>query len=77
VELTQTRRLFGGLHPLCGIGVTSRIDFTSNGAHHQIGASVGIAPVIADAERDVLAMADAACYAAKSAGRGRVVVSGD
>src|SRR5947199_5783027 len=24
-----TRRLFGGLQPLCGIGVTSRIDFTS------------------------------------------------
>src|SRR5207249_5608944 len=24
-----TRRLFGGRHPLCGIGVTSRIDFTS------------------------------------------------
>src|SRR6266436_2973124 len=25
----QTLLLFGGLHPLCGIGVTSRIDFTS------------------------------------------------
>src|SRR6476660_9106261 len=24
-----TRRLLGGRHPLCGIGVTSRIDFTS------------------------------------------------
>src|SRR6266571_302518 len=24
-----TRLLFGGRHPLCGIGVTSRIDFTS------------------------------------------------
>src|SRR5436189_3428025 len=24
-----TRLRFGGLHPLCGIGVTSRIDFTS------------------------------------------------
>src|SRR5690606_15317300 len=26
---TQTRRRFDGRHPLCGIGVTSRIDFTS------------------------------------------------
>src|SRR4051794_13242320 len=25
----QTRRRFGGRHPLCGIGVTSRIDLTS------------------------------------------------
>jgi diguanylate cyclase (GGDEF)-like protein/PAS domain S-box-containing protein len=55
----------------------TRIEFASNGATYRIGASVGIAPVIAGAERDVLAMADAACYAAKSAGRGRVIVSGD
>jgi diguanylate cyclase (GGDEF)-like protein/PAS domain S-box-containing protein len=55
----------------------TRIEFAWNGATHRIGASVGIAPVIAGAERDVLAMADAACYAAKSAGRGRVVISGD
>lgn len=56
------------------------IDFTSNGTQYRIGASVGVAPVMANAERaerDVLAMADAACYAAKSAGRGRVAVSGD
>src|SRR5262245_51267741 len=26
---TYTRSFFGGRHPLCGIGVTSRIDFTS------------------------------------------------
>src|ERR1700730_9206166 len=26
--LLYTRRRFGGLQPLCGIGVTSRIDFT-------------------------------------------------
>jgi diguanylate cyclase (GGDEF)-like protein/PAS domain S-box-containing protein len=55
----------------------ARVDFAWNGVAHHIGASVGIAAVMADAERDVLAMADAACYAAKSAGRGRVVVSGD
>src|SRR5262245_45048330 len=27
--MPQTRRLFVGRHPLCGIGVTSRIDLTS------------------------------------------------
>jgi diguanylate cyclase (GGDEF)-like protein/PAS domain S-box-containing protein len=55
----------------------SRIDFAWNNIHYSIGASVGIAPVIPDAERDVLAMADAACYAAKASGRGRVVAAGD
>jgi hypothetical protein len=29
-NLSHTLRRFGGLHPLCGIGVTSRIDFTSS-----------------------------------------------
>src|SRR5262249_32022451 len=29
VTSSQTRRRFGGRQPLCGIGVTSRIDFTS------------------------------------------------
>jgi diguanylate cyclase (GGDEF)-like protein/PAS domain S-box-containing protein len=53
------------------------IDFSWNSTHYSIGASVGIAPVIPDAERDVLAMADAACYAAKASGRGRVVAAGD
>jgi diguanylate cyclase (GGDEF)-like protein/PAS domain S-box-containing protein len=53
------------------------IAFEWNGAAYSIGASVGIAPVLPEAERDVLAMADAACYAAKAAGRGRVAAAGD
>jgi diguanylate cyclase (GGDEF)-like protein len=53
------------------------IEFEWNGVVYSIGASVGIAPVLPDAERDVLAMADAACYAAKAAGRGRVAAAGD
>jgi diguanylate cyclase (GGDEF)-like protein/PAS domain S-box-containing protein len=53
------------------------IDFEWSGVAYSIGASVGLAPVIAGAERDVLAMADAACYAAKAAGRGRVSAAGD
>ena len=51
------------------------LEFEWGGVSYSIGASVGIARVIAEAERDVLAMADAACYAAKAAGRGRVVVA--
>jgi diguanylate cyclase (GGDEF)-like protein/PAS domain S-box-containing protein len=54
-----------------------RINFSWNNTHYAIGASVGVAPVISEAERDVLAMADAACYAAKASGRGRVVAAGD
>ncbi len=57
-----------------GIGA---IAFEWNGVSYSIGASVGIAPVLPEAERDVLAMADAACYAAKAAGRGRVAAAGD
>ena len=53
------------------------IDFEWGGVTYAIGASVGMAPVLPDAERDVLAMADAACYAAKAGGRGRVAASGD
>ncbi len=54
-----------------------QLDFTWNGDHYTIGASGGIAPVFADSEHDVLAIADAACYAAKASGRGRVVAAGD
>ncbi|HVY52032.1 MAG TPA: PAS domain S-box protein [Devosia sp.] len=48
------------------------IDFVWNGAHYRIGASVGVAAITADLSRDPLAEADAACYAAKAEGRGRV-----
>jgi diguanylate cyclase (GGDEF)-like protein/PAS domain S-box-containing protein len=53
------------------------IEFEWSGVAYSVGASVGLAPVIPEAERDVLAMADAACYAAKAAGRGRVAAAGD
>ena len=55
----------------------ARIAFEWNGAAYSVGASIGLAPVRPDAERDVLALADAACYAAKAAGRGRVMAAGD
>ena len=50
------------------------IGFEWSGTRYSIGASVGIAP-INRTEKDVLRDADEACYAAKAAGRGRVVVS--
>jgi diguanylate cyclase len=55
----------------------SAIPFEWNGAAYSIGASVGIAPINREVEQDVLRAADAACYAAKAAGRGRVVASTD
>jgi diguanylate cyclase (GGDEF)-like protein/PAS domain S-box-containing protein len=53
------------------------IDFRWNGSHYAIGASVGIAPISREVDQDVLRAADEACYAAKAAGRGRVVAVGD
>jgi diguanylate cyclase (GGDEF)-like protein/PAS domain S-box-containing protein len=52
------------------------IEFVWNGTTYRIGASVGITPVTKDAESAlaVTGEADAACYAAKRAGRGRAVV---
>lgn len=52
------------------------ISFHWTGTTYHIGASIGIAPVTreADSVHAVTAEADAACYAAKRAGRGRVVV---
>ncbi len=52
------------------------LTFNWNGNRHMIGASIGIARIAPDTIlRDPLAAADAACYAAKAAGRGRVMVS--
>jgi diguanylate cyclase (GGDEF)-like protein/PAS domain S-box-containing protein len=51
------------------------IDFAWNGASYRIGASVGVAMVGGDPGCDPLAAADAACYSAKAAGRGRVCVA--
>ena len=46
------------------------IDFSWNGIPYRIGASAGVTPVLPGV--DPLGAADAACYAAKRAGRGRV-----
>jgi diguanylate cyclase len=54
---------------ICGIV------FAWNGTTYSIGASVGVAPVTSDISRDPLAEADAACYSAKAAGRGRVAMT--
>ena len=54
------------------------LKFSWNGQRYDIGASIGVAGIgPGNAERDPLALADAACYAAKAGGRGRVVVAGE
>jgi diguanylate cyclase (GGDEF)-like protein len=53
----------------------SKLDFAWNGTAYSIGASAGIAMIRADRAQDVLAEADAACYSAKAAGRGRVATA--
>jgi len=57
------------------VDAIANIDFEWNGMHYRIGASIGIAMVTADATQDPLGAADAACYSAKAAGRGRVCVA--
>jgi diguanylate cyclase (GGDEF)-like protein/PAS domain S-box-containing protein len=54
----------------------AQISFPWNGATYHIGASIGIAPVTrrSVSPLSVTGEADAACYAAKRAGRGQVVV---
>ncbi len=66
-SVADARKVAGKL-----IDAISAIEFAWNGANYRVGASIGVAPVTADRSRDPLAEADAACYAAKGAGRGRV-----
>lgn len=54
------------------VHAVASIDFEWNGEHYSIGASIGVAPVGAGSADGALAQADAACYAAKASGRGRV-----
>jgi diguanylate cyclase (GGDEF)-like protein/PAS domain S-box-containing protein len=58
------------------VDAVAAIDFEWNGKHYSIGASVGVAAVGPGSADDALARADAACYAAKTGGRGRVVSTG-
>ena len=58
---------------ICGL------DFAWDGRHHLIGASIGLAAIGASCGEvdEIIARADAACYAAKAAGRGCVCVAPD
>ncbi|RWO72721.1 MAG: PAS domain S-box protein [Mesorhizobium sp.] len=55
------------------------LDFTWDGRPHVIGASIGLAAINANCGEvdEIIAKADAACYAAKAAGRGCVSVASD
>ncbi len=54
------------------IGALRGLDFSWNGRAHAIGASIGLASIHAACGEvdEIIARADAACYAAKAAGRG-------
>lgn len=56
------------------IDAIAGLDFTWDGRPHSIGASIGLAATGADCGEadEIIARADAACYAAKAAGRGCV-----
>ncbi len=69
-ELEDARRLAEAVT----VAVAS-IPVTLIGRPHQLGASIGLVRLSAGVSADaVLARADAACYAAKKAGRGRIVI---
>ncbi|MCQ8870323.1 PAS domain S-box protein [Mesorhizobium sp. LMG17149] len=55
------------------------LDFTWDGRPHVIGASIGLAAINASCGEvdEIIARADAACYAAKAAGRGCVSMASD
>ncbi|WP_244673082.1 PAS domain S-box protein [Mesorhizobium sp. 131-2-1] len=55
------------------------LNFTWDGRAHSIGASIGLAPIRAGCGEvdEIIARADAACYAAKAAGRGCVSTAPD
>ena len=70
-ELDDARRLAEAV-----AAAVASIPITLTGRPHQLGASIGLVRLSAGVTADaVLARADAACYAAKKAGRGRIVIA--
>ncbi|CDX23082.1 PAS/PAC sensor-containing diguanylate cyclase [Mesorhizobium sp. ORS 3324] len=61
------------------ISAIRNLDFSWDGRPHSIGASIGLAPIRAGCGEadEIIARADAACYAAKAAGRGCVSAASD
>jgi len=61
------------------IDAIRNLNFSWDGRPHAIGASIGLAPIRADCGEadEIIARADAACYAAKAAGRGCVSAAPD
>ncbi|MDX8478986.1 PAS domain S-box protein [Mesorhizobium sp. VK24D] len=61
------------------IDAIRNLDFSWDGRPHSIGASIGLAPIRAGYGEvdEIIARADAACYAAKAAGRGCVSAAPD
>ena len=61
------------------IDAITGLNFTWDGRPHAIGASIGVAAVNANCGEadEIIARADAACYAAKAAGRGCVRMAPD
>lgn len=61
------------------IDAIAGLNFTWDGRPHAIGASIGLAAINSDCGEadEIIARADAACYAAKASGRGCVCVAPD
>ncbi|TIS85132.1 MAG: diguanylate cyclase, partial [Mesorhizobium sp.] len=62
-----------------GHAAIAGLNFTWDGRPHAIGASIGLTAICANCGEvdEIIARADAACYAAKAAGRGCVSVAPD
>ncbi|MGX5826409.1 PAS domain S-box protein [Mesorhizobium sp. 43Arga] len=61
------------------IDAVAGLNFAWDGRPHAVGASIGVAAINANCGEadEIIASADAACYAAKAAGRGCVCVAAD
>jgi diguanylate cyclase (GGDEF)-like protein len=60
------------------VAAIAALRFSWNGTSYRIGASIGVTPIAgAEPSLGFIGEADAACYAAKAAGRGRAVAYAD